>query len=112
GRSTPRSSARRWHTPARRSKGNSFTTCVAQRSATWSVLVPQPVAMAISGHRTTSMFLRYNITSEQDMREAARKVSAHVKREGVLAQSAAKGHRKGTTSQTKGAEDCSPARSL
>ncbi len=34
--------------------------------------VPQSVAMEISGHRTLSMFLRYNITSEADKREAIR----------------------------------------
>jgi len=40
--------------------------------------VPQSVAMAISGHRTISMFLRYNITSDQDMREAIRTTESHL----------------------------------
>lgn len=40
--------------------------------------VPQAVAMSISGHRTTSMFLRYNITSEEDKRQALRRTQAHV----------------------------------
>jgi hypothetical protein len=40
--------------------------------------VPQSVAMAIGGHRTTSMFLRYNITSDDDRRHALRAVQAHV----------------------------------
>jgi integrase len=40
--------------------------------------VPQSVAMAITGHRTISMFLRYNITSDHDMRDALRKTQAHV----------------------------------
>jgi integrase len=40
--------------------------------------VPQSVAMSITGHRTISMFLRYNITSDHDMREALRKTQAHV----------------------------------
>lgn len=35
--------------------------------------VPQSVAMAISGHRTVSTFLRYNITSDDDLREAIRR---------------------------------------
>jgi len=35
--------------------------------------VPQSVAMSISGHRTASIFLRYNITSGDDMRAAIRK---------------------------------------
>jgi integrase len=32
--------------------------------------VPQSVSMAISGHRTVSVFLRYNIAREDDKREA------------------------------------------
>jgi integrase len=40
--------------------------------------VPQSVAMAISGHRTHSMFLRYNITSGDDMRQAIRRTQAHL----------------------------------
>jgi integrase len=40
--------------------------------------VPQSVAMSISGHRTVSMFLRYNITSSTDQREAFRKVEKHL----------------------------------
>jgi integrase len=40
--------------------------------------VPQSVAMSISGHRTASMFLRYNITSDEDCRQALRSVQAHV----------------------------------
>jgi integrase len=31
---------------------------------------PQSVAMSISGHRTASMFLRYNITDDRDQRQA------------------------------------------
>ena len=31
---------------------------------------PQSVAMSISGHKTNAMFLRYNITSDQDQRKA------------------------------------------
>jgi integrase len=40
--------------------------------------VPQSVAMSISGHRTISMFLRYNITSDADQREAFRRVERHL----------------------------------
>jgi hypothetical protein len=40
--------------------------------------VSQSVAMSISGHRTTSMFLRYNITSDDDRRQALRRTEAHL----------------------------------
>jgi integrase len=40
--------------------------------------VPQSVAMSISGHETVSMFLRYNITSEDDKREALRRTQRHL----------------------------------
>jgi hypothetical protein len=40
--------------------------------------VPQPVAMNISGHETVSMFLRYNITSEDDKRDALRRTQQHL----------------------------------
>ena len=38
--------------------------------------VPPAIAMSISGHRTISTFLRYDIASEEDKREALRKVEA------------------------------------
>jgi integrase len=40
--------------------------------------VPQSVAMSISGHKTVSMFLRYNITSGADKLDAFKKIAAHL----------------------------------
>ena len=40
--------------------------------------VPQSVAMSISGHKTVSMFMRYNISSDTDKIDALRKTAEHL----------------------------------
>jgi len=39
--------------------------------------VPQSVAMRISGHKTTAVFIRYDITSEDDKRAALERTQEH-----------------------------------
>ena len=40
--------------------------------------VREGVAMAISGHRTRAIFDRYNITSDDDLRQAVKQTAEHL----------------------------------
>jgi hypothetical protein len=39
--------------------------------------VPQTVAMRWTGHKTDAIFRRYNVTSSEDLAEAAQKLKAY-----------------------------------
>jgi hypothetical protein len=46
--------------------------------------VGQAVAMKITGHKTRSVFDRYNIVSEDDVREAVQKTERYLKKKNLV----------------------------
>jgi len=65
--------------------------------------IPEKVAMQISGHKTRSIFDRYNIVSERDLAEAALKMELHI---------AAMGTVTGTIHDSEGKENARKSRKL
>jgi integrase len=53
--------------------------------------VPEQVAMQVTGHRTRSVFERYNITTEDDIKEAGRRLASYAVRAAAEAESKGKG---------------------
>jgi integrase len=45
--------------------------------------VPEAVAMEITGHKTRSMYRRYRIVDERDLREAAERLQSHLETQGA-----------------------------
>ena len=67
-----------WRTACRQAKVSGRILHDFRRTAVRNMVrrgIPEKVAMTISGHKTRSIFDRYNIVSEQDVRLAAAKLN-------------------------------------
>jgi integrase len=58
--------------------------------------VPERVAMTISGHKTRAVFDRYNIVSESDLKDAARRLGEYMAHKGTPEAVSAERHTVGT----------------
>jgi Phage integrase family len=66
--------------------------------------VPPSIAMSISRHRTISTFLRYDIASQEDKREALRKVEASVAAEAGKPSNVVSLRKDGENTENRGSE--------
>jgi integrase len=90
---------RSWATASRAAGAPGLLFHDLRRSAVRNMIragVPQSVAMRISGHKTTAMFLRYDITSDEDKRDALEKTEARNATQAAAAPKVAAFERRGS----------------
>jgi integrase len=82
-----------WNTACSRINRSGLLFHDLRRSAVRNMIragVPERVAMTISGHKTRSVFDRYNIVSQDDLKEAAKKRQAFSETQTKIAESSYK----------------------
>ncbi len=75
---------RAWRTACKKSGLDGTLVHDLRRCATRNLSragVPEAVAMEITGHKTRSMYRRYRIVDERDLRDATEKLQAHLERQ-------------------------------